>query len=90
MSSQKINNRLEKPLPDGSTLVAETWNEPDYPGIRISMQKPDGTDEFLCFAEFNTTKPSGRQLCICAYAHDSDEPTYYESYTDPKPPSHNI
>lgn len=83
-------NKLEKALPDGATLVAETWDEPEYPGIRISLKKPDGTDEFLCFAEFNTNKPDGRQLCVCAYSRDMDEPTYYESYNDPGSPSPNI
>lgn len=77
-------------LPDGSTLVAETWNEPDYPGVRISLKKSDGADEAICFAEFNTTKPEGRQLCICAYARDIDEPVFYESYNDPGSPSPNI
>jgi hypothetical protein len=80
---------LEKALPNNMALVAELWDEPDYPGIRISLKKPDGTTEFLCFAEYNSAKPEGRRLCICAYAHDLDEPAYYASYNDPGLPSLN-
>ena len=90
MPGQTVNNKLEKPLPDGLALIAEIWDDPDYPGIRISLKKPDGTDELLCFAEFNTIKPESRQLCICAYARDIDEPAYYESYSDPSSPSPNV
>jgi hypothetical protein len=89
MNGEKPKHRLEKPLPDGTILVAEPWNEPDYPGIRISLRTPDGADEFLCFAEFNSHKPKGRQLCVCAYARDIDEPVYYETYHDPGSPSPN-
>ena len=84
-----MSKRIEKLLPDGLSLVAETWDEPDYPGIRIALQNPDGTNEVVCFAEFNTAKPDGRQLCVCAYSRDIDEPVYYESYSDPQPPSEN-
>lgn len=76
-----MDRKLEKSLPDGSTLVAETWDEPDFPGIRISLRKSDGTDDIICFVEFNTAKPEGEQLCICVYARDIDEPVYDESYT---------
>ena len=89
MSDHSICNKLTKPLPDGTNLVAEIWNEPGYPGIRISLQKSDGTDEVICFAEFCTNKPKGRQLCVCVYSSENDEPAYYESYADPQPPSHN-
>jgi hypothetical protein len=89
MNGEKSKHCLEKPLPDGTTLVAEPWDEPDYPGIRISLRAPGGADEFLCFSEFNSRKPEGRQLCVCAYASDTDEPVYYESYNDPGSPSPN-
>ena len=90
MTDDKTNNTLTMNLPDESKLIAETWGDPEYPGIRISLQKPDGTVEILCFAEFNTTKPDGRQLCVCAYTSNIDEPAYYESYADSQPPSPNV
>jgi hypothetical protein len=83
------DRRLEKLLPDGSVLFAESWDDPEHPSIRISLQKQDGTSEVICFAEFCTDKPEGKNLCICAYAHDNDEPAYYESYADPQPSSTN-
>ena len=81
---------LTKELPDGTTLIAETWDEPDYPGIRTSLKKPDETDEVLCFAEYCVDKSEGRQLCVCAYTRDIDEPAYYECYSDPGSPSPNV
>jgi hypothetical protein len=89
MNGENSKRCLEKPLPDGTILVAEPWDEPDYPGIRISLRTPGGADEFLCFSEFNSHKPEGRQLYVCAYARDTDEPVYYESYNDSGSPSPN-
>lgn len=80
---------ITKMLPDGSELIAETWDEPEYPGIRISL-RVDGRDgELLCFVEYSSSKPEGKNLCIAAYSADLDEPAYYESYSDPQPPSKN-
>ena len=81
---------LEKVLPDGSKLVAELWDEPEYPGIRISLKKPDETNEVICFAEYNSLKPDGRRLCISVYGDGLDEPVYYESYNDPQAPNPNV
>jgi hypothetical protein len=85
-----VRSRIDKPLSDGTVLTAEVWHDTDYPGIRIYLHKPDGHDECLCFAEFNSNKPADMQLCICAYSRDIDEPAYYESYNAPGSPSPNI
>ena len=84
-----MTGNLKKELPDGTFLIAESWDEPDYPGIRISNKKLDGTEEFICFVEFNSAKPEGKQLCIAAYSQNIDEPAYYESYNDLGVPSIN-
>ncbi len=84
-----VRNKLEKPIHDGTTLVAVTLNEPKYPGIRISQHKQDGTEEYMCFVEFNTEKPAGMQLYVGAYAHNIDEPAYYECFNTPALPSPN-
>ena len=84
------NALLETVLPDGISLIAETWEDPDYPGIRISSRQSGQKDELLCFAEYNTAKPEGKRLCISAYAAGLDEPAYYESYCDPQPASSNV
>ncbi len=84
-----VRNRLEKALGDGTTLSAVLLNEAEYPGIRISLHKPDGTEENLCFAELNSGKPAGMQLYIGAYAQNINEPAYYECYYTPGTPSPN-
>ncbi len=76
-------------LPDGSRLVTTVCKEPAYPGVQINLQRPGEADLALCFAEFNTEKPDGMQLCICAYSHNLDEPAYYESYNAIGTPSPN-
>jgi hypothetical protein len=81
---------IKKALPDGTALVAETWDEPEYPGIRISIRSPGLNDELLCFVEHSSSKPAGKELCIAAYSSNQDEPAYYESYSDPQPPSQNV
>ena len=81
---------IEKALPGGMSLIAGTWNEPEYPGIRISLRVPGREDELLCFAEHNNAKPEGKELCIAAYAFDQDEPAHYESYSDPGSVSPNV
>jgi len=79
-----------KPLPNGTALIAETWDEPEYPGIRISLCAPGRNNELLCFVEHSSIKPAGKELCIAAYSADHDEPAYYESYNGPGSPSPNV
>ncbi len=91
LENHSLHNKpvLQKNLPDGRTLVADIWDEPEYPGIRISLKTPGQQDELLCFAEHSSTKPAGKELCIAVYAQGQDEPVYYESYCDPQAPSPN-
>jgi len=88
---QEVNGMsIEMALPGGMLLIAETWNDPNYPGIRISLRVPDCGDELLCFAEYNSAKPEGKELCIAAYSFDQDDPAYYESYNDSGSVSPNV
>lgn len=88
MENQK--SMIVKALPDGTALIAETWDEPEYPGIRISLRAEGRDDELLCFVEHSGSKPAGKKLCIAAYSSTMDEPAYHESYSDPQKPSENI
>jgi hypothetical protein len=81
---------IVKTLPDGTELIAEIWGEPEYPGIRISLRARGHDSELLCFAEHNSVKPAGKELCIAAYSSNQDEPAYYESYNDLGSPSPNV
>jgi hypothetical protein len=85
-----MNKPLECSLPDGAALIAELSDEPAYPGVRISLKKPGGFTELLCFAEYNGEKPTGKELCIGVYARNQDEPAYYKSYADTGFPSPNV
>jgi hypothetical protein len=83
-NAQALEMRV--PIPGGMALTAKAALEDDYPGIWISLVKPDGTEEPICFAEHNSLKPADKALHIGAYkAFDGeinadDEPVYYESY----------
>ena len=90
MATASLAAPISKTLPGGISLVAETWDDPEYPGIRISLRIPGRNDELLCFVEHNSAKPEGKRLCIAAYAANQDKPAYYESYSDPQPPSPNV
>ena len=76
---------ITKKLPNGMVLIAELNNDPDYPGIEISIKGTgtDNLDETICFVEFNSTKPENQELCTCVYTVDEDEPVYYASYNKP-------
>lgn len=77
-------NELIKVLPDGSALVVRTGGDPMFSGVYVYFKQPDGgeNDDLLCVAEFNSDRIEGKQICICAYAHNLEEPTYYASYHD--------
>jgi hypothetical protein len=88
-STENSPRSLEKALPNGTVLAAEPYNDPDYPGVTIYLRTLAGIDELLCFVEYNTSKPPGRELCIGAYSRGQDDPSYYASYNDPGFPSAN-
>lgn len=69
-------------LPDGSLLQAVVENNPEYPCIAIYLTRSGNPQsrEIICFAEYNSEKPKGHNICIGAYSVHDDEPTYYESY----------
>ena len=75
---------IEKKLPDGSILIAQQKNDPNYPGIQISLKGSgsDDVDETMCFVEFNPEQEKGKELCVCVYKHNQDEPKYYTNYHD--------
>ena len=79
-SNPNVDSELRIALPGGYSLLAQAISEEDYPGIWISLVKPDGSTDWLCFAEHNPNKPEGHELHIGAYTATDDEPSYYESY----------
>lgn len=73
-------NVLTLELPDGRRLTARLVGDDIYPGIGIFSQNPDGNEELLCFAEHNTSKPEGLELCVAAYTETEEDVVYYASY----------
>ena len=76
--------KIEKKLPDGSILIAQQKNDSNYPGIQIYL-KGSGSDdvvETMCFIEYNPEQEKGKELCVCVYKQNQDEPKYYTNYRD--------
>ena len=67
-------------LPDGTTLSACADRTDEYPSISISLIHRNGTEDRICFAEYNHTKPEGKEVHIGVYARKFDEPVYYDSF----------
>lgn len=73
-------DELKLTLPDKSCLIARVDNEPNYPGINIFLLDANEIEELVCFAEFNSERPSGRELCLGAYTSVEDDTVYYDNY----------
>ena len=73
---------FEYQLPDGTSFFVEAGGDKNYPGVYIKLRQPNGIDALVCFAEFNSDKPDGKNICVGAYAANCDDPTYYASYHD--------
>lgn len=52
-----------------------------FPAINIYWDRDGGkSSELLCFAEYNSERDEGAQVCIGAYVSDEDETQYYAPY----------
>ena len=61
-----------------STVVYE---DDHFPAINIYWDRDGGkSSELLCFAEYNSERDEGAQVCIGAYVSDEDETQYYAPY----------
>lgn len=68
-------------LPDGSYLRAVVYEDDHFPAINIYWDRDGGeASELLCFAEYNSERDGGAQVCIGTYASDEDETQYYAPY----------
>lgn len=70
----------EMVLPNGTKLRATMLGDSNYPAITISLPDSKGSEEQLCFVEYNPEKEPGHELCIGVYCSGKDEPVYYDSY----------
>jgi hypothetical protein len=73
---------IELALPNGMSFTAKIGGDIPYPGIYIYLKQPDGSEDNICYAEYNSSREEHRRICVSAYAHNIDEPTYYASYHD--------
>ena len=68
-------------LPDGSYLRAVVYEDDHFPAINIYWDHDGGkASELLCFAEYNSERDEGAQVCIGTYVSDEDETQYYAPY----------
>ena len=68
-------------LPDGSYLRAVAYEYDHFPAINIYWDHDGGkASELLCFAEYNSERNEGAQICIGTYVSDEDETQYYAPY----------
>ena len=52
-----------------------------FPAINIYWDHDGGkASELLCFAEYNSERAEGAQICIGTYVSDEDETQYYAPY----------
>jgi hypothetical protein len=81
-----IGNETQKEivlaLPNDLSFVVKIGGDTDYPGVFTYLKQLDGQEDIVCFAEFNSSRPEGKEICVGAYAHNIDDPTYYASYHD--------
>lgn len=70
------------PLPDGTGLQVSVYmgTKNRYPCININHIAPDGSENPICFAEYDYGKEPGHELCVGAYCASRDETVYYSSY----------
>ena len=77
------NPRIIVPLSDGRQLVAYEKQDPDYPGIKIVIVNPDGSEDCIAWAEHNNGrddyKPEQRLRLLLWNASD-DEPAVNMAY----------
>lgn len=58
-------------LPDGSYLRAVVYEDDHFPAINIYWDHDGGkASELLCFAEYNSERNEGAQVCIGTYVSD--------------------
>ena len=68
-------------LPDGSYLRAVVYEDDHFPAINIYWDHDGGkASELLCFAEYNSERNEGAQVCIGTYVSGEDETKYYAPY----------
>jgi hypothetical protein len=71
---------LRVALPDGTVLSAWANRADEYPSISISLIHKDGYEDQICFAEYNSNKPDGKEVHIGVYARKFEKPVYYDSF----------
>lgn len=67
-------------LPDGTALRVTVCKEAAYPCVNIDLVAADGTEDRVCFAEYNLEMVPGHELCVGVYCASKDDTVYYNSY----------
>lgn len=67
-------------LPDGTALKIKVCRAGDYPGVSIDLTAADGSENRVCFVEYNPEREPGHELCVGAYCASEADTVYYDSY----------
>lgn len=67
-------------LPDGTALKVKVCRAGDYPGVSIDLTAADGSENRVCFVEYNPEREPGHELCVGAYCATEADTVYYDSY----------
>ena len=73
---------IEIPIPGGLHLVAKGYSNGNYPTMQVLLRDSKGTEDLICFAEYNPEKDLGHEVCIGAYDSTHEDTAYYESYNN--------
>ena len=76
---------IRLPLPDGTVLLAECFDEDEYPSIHISWEsgrklKLGMKSELLCTVEYDTDRSHGHEVSVIAYQSHDEEPMYCKPF----------
>lgn len=81
---EELIAKLENPteikvsLPNGNVMRAVAFEDDVNPAIDIYLGKDN--EKPMCFAEYNTDKPDGQNVCVCAYKESQEDSVYYAPY----------
>lgn len=74
-------------LPDGTALKVKVCRAGDYPGVSIDLTAADGSENRVCFVEYNPEREPGHELCVGAYCASEADTVYYDSYRRDQEPT---
>lgn len=76
-------------LPDGMALRVTVCKGDTNPCVNIDLVDASGGENRVCFAEYNSEKDPGQELCVGVYCASRNDTVYYGSYFRDQEPGDN-